>query len=361
MKGRKPAASRFRKAFMAAAAILTLSTGSVTLDNLPKDPATDTQTIVTFNIGAEDQYGYNISPVDQLWKHTLSMKSEDQMNAALLSAAAEADSWRTRALIEQGMDMVKYGDRAMVVAAGSGANDVVKVLLGADVSASAQNSAALIAAAEGNHTEVALTLIKAGANSAAQSSAALVAAAGHGNTVLVQAMLNDGARADAQNNAALMAAIIGGHTQVADALLDAQKTVMTTVPYAPPVYDFDQIGMSTFDYNNPFNHTPRVGPFSLGDNYGPPFYPDFSVRSTTVDAIDVNANNGEALYQAVFHNDTDMVRVLLQHGADVNARDGKIKQLANESRNTEMVRLLNGTTTAASTQFNLLWPNGFGP
>jgi ankyrin repeat protein len=361
MKGRKPAASRFRKAFMAAATILALGTGSVSLDNLPKDPATDTQTIVTFNIGAEDQYGYNISPIDQFWKHTLSMKSEAQMNAALLSAAAEADSWRTRALIEQGLDMAKYGDRALIVAAGNGANDVVKVLLAANVAAGAQNSAALIAAAEGNHTDVALTLIKAGASSSAQQSAALIAAAGHGNTVLVQAMLNDGAGADAQNNAALMAAIVGGHTQVADALLDAKKMVTMTVPYAPPVYDFDHLGMSTFDYNNPFDMTPRMGGFGPGDHYGPPFYPDFSLRSASVDAINVNANNGEALYQAVFHNNADMVRVLLQHGADVNARDGAIKQLANESRNIEMVNLLNGKTPTASTSFNLLWPNGFGP
>lgn len=361
MKGRKPATSRFRKAFMAAATILTLGTGSVTLDNLPKDPVTDTHTVVTFNIGTENQYGYNISPIDQFWKHTLSMKSEEQMNAALLSAAAEADSWRTRALIEQGMDMAKYGDRAMVVAAGNGANDVIKALLEANVSASGANSAALIAAAEGNHTEAALTLIKAGANSAAQSSAALIAAAGHGNTVLVQALLNDGAAADAQNNAALIAAVTGGHAPVADALLDAQKTVLTTVPYAPPVYDFDNIGMSAFDYNNPFHTTPRIGPFSLGDNYGPPLYPDFSYRTTTVDAVNVNANNGEALYQAVFHNDTEMVRVLLRHGADVSARDGAIKQLANESRNIEMVNLLNNRTPPASAQFNLLWPNGFGP
>lgn len=361
MKGRKPAASRFRKAFMAAAALVALGTGSISLDNLPKDPATDTQTIVTFNIGAEDQYGYNISPVDQFWKHTLSMKSEEQMNAALLSAAAEADSWRTRALIEQGMDMVKYGDRALVVAAGSGAHDVVKVLLEANVSASVQNSAALIAAAEGNHTEAALTLIKAGANSAAQSGAALIAAAGHGNTVLVQAMLNDGARADAQNNAALMAAIDGGHAQAADVLLNAQKTIMISVPHTPPVYDFDQIGMSTFNYNNPFHRMPHVGPFSFGDHYGAPFYPDASLRTASVDAINVNANNGAALYQAVFRNDAEMVRVLLQHGADANARNGAIKQLANESRNMEMVNLLNGKTPAAGMPFNLLWPNGFGP
>jgi len=361
MKGRKPEASRFRRAFMAAAAILALSTGSATLDNLPKDPATDTQTVVTFNIGTDSQYGYNISPIDQFWKHTLSMKSEEQMNAALLSAAAEADSWRTRALIEQGMDMVKYGDQAMIVAAGAGANDVVKVLLEANVSASGQNSAALIAAAEGNHTEAALTLIKAGASSAAQSSDALVAAAGHGNMLLVRALLNDGANADAQNNAALMAAVVGGHAQVADALLNAQKTVLTTVPYTPPVYDFDQLGMSAFDYHNPFSATPRLGPSALGDNYGPPHYPDFTWRSTTVDAINVNANNGAALYQAVFHNDADMVRVLLQHGADAGARDGAIKQLANESRNTEMVNLLNGKTPVAGAQFNLLWPNGFGP
>ena len=360
MKGRKPAASRLRKAFMAAAAMLALSTGTVTLDNLPKDPATDTQTISTFNIGAENQYGYNISPVDQLWKHTLSMKSEAQMNADLLAAAAEADSWRTRALIEKGLDMAKYGDRAMAVAAGNGAHDVVQVLLSAHVAADAQNSAALIAAAEGNHTEVALTLIKAGANSAAQNSAALIAAAGHGNTVLMRALLNDGAAADAQNNAALHAAVAGGHVQAADVLLSAQKTVLTAVPAAPPVYDFDHLGMTTFDYNNPFSATSRMGPFGPGD-VGLPSYADYRYYTTQANAVDVNANNGEALYQAVYRNDTAMARLLLQHGANADARGGAIKQLANESRNADMVNLLNGRAKSAGVSFDFLWPNGFGP
>lgn len=352
MKGRKPRPSRFRKAFMAAAAILTLSTGTVTLDNLPKDPVTDTQSVVTFNVGAEDQYGYNISPVDQFWKHTLSLKSEDQMNAALLSAAAEADSWRTRALIQQGLDMVKYGDRAMVVAAGAGGDDVIKALLEAGVSPS---SVALMAAAENNHTQAALTLLAAGANGAAESSTALISAAGHGNTTLVEALLADGARADAQNNAALMAAITGGHSGVADMLLSAEKTVM--VPMAPPpVYDFDHLGMSTFNYNNPLDRL--TGPFSLNapDAFGPPFYMDFRYDIQTVDAINVNANNGQALYEAVYRNDTDMVRTLMKHGADVDARDGAIKRLANESRNVEMVNLLNGKTPVASFHPNFMGP-----
>src|SRR5690606_20697490 len=156
-----------------------------------------------------------------------------------------------------------------------------------------QNSAALIAAVEGNHTAAALTLIKAGANGAAEFSTALVSAAGHGNTVLVQALLNDGARADTQNNAALMAAVIGGHNGVADMLLSAEKTVMVPVT-PPPVYDFDYLGMSTFDYNNPLDRYSSPFSFNTPDAFGPPFYMDFRYAPQTVDAVNVNANNGQA-------------------------------------------------------------------
>jgi len=356
MKGRKPGTSRFRKAFLAAATIFALGTGGTALDTLPKDAVTDTQSIVTFNIGTDQQYGYNISPIDQMWKHTLSMKSPEQQNNDLLAAAAEADSWRTRALIQQGLDMTKYGQQAMVVAAGNGGNDVIKALLEAGVKADGQNSLALLEAVRGNHTQTALDLLDAGAKAYGQDNAILISAATTGNVALVEALLDKGAPAFAKNNAALLAAVQNGHTAVADVLLSAEKTVV--IPVATSFFDFESLGV-TPPYNNPFNT--HVSPYSsytsFGDSFtyfpGDGFESGYTLGKTT--AIDVNANNGQALYEAVYRNDTAMVRTLMIHGADVDARDGDIKRLANESRNVEMVNLLNGKTV------NPAYPNFMGP
>ena len=356
MKGRKPGQSRFRKAFLAAATIFALGTGGTALDTLPKDAVTDTQSIVTFNIGTDQQYGYNISPVDQMWKHTLSMKSPEQQNNDLLTAAAEADSWRTRALIQQGLDMAKYGQQAMFVAADNGGNDVVKALLEAGVRADAQNSLALLNAVRGNHTQTALDLLDAGAKPYGQDNAILIAAATTGNVVLVEALLDKGAFAGVKNNAALLAAVQNGHTAVANVLLAAEKTVV--IPATPSFFDFESLG-TTPPYNSPFNT--HVSPYSsytsFGDSYtyypGIGFEMGYTLGKTA--AIDVNANNGQALYEAVYHNDAAMVRTLLAHGADADARDGAIKRLANESRNVEMVTLLKGKTAAPT------YPNFMGP
>jgi hypothetical protein len=357
MKGRKPGKSRFRKAFMAAATIFALGTGGTALDTLPKDAVTDTQSIVTFNIGTDQQYGYNISPIDQMWKHTLSMKSAEQQNNDLLTAAAEADSWRTRALIQQGLDMAKYGQQAMFVAADNGGNDVVKALLEAGVRADAQNSLALLNAVRGNHTQTALDLLDAGAKPYGQDNAILIAAATHGNAVLVEALLDKGAYAGAKNNAALLAAVQNGHTAVADVLLSAEKTVV--IPATPVYFDFGVTG-AVPAYKNPFNTqaTPFTTYTSFGDSYstyypGDGFEMGYTLGKAT--AIDVNANNGQALYEAVYHNDAAMVRTLLAHGADADARDGAIKRLANESRNVEMVNLLKGKAATPT------YPNFMGP
>lgn len=338
MKGRKPGISRFRRAFLVAAAAIGLTTGSVGIDNLPKDPVTDTH--ITFQTGSADQYGYNISPIDQMWKHTLAMKSEAQRDLDLLAAAQDGDSWRIRALVEHGINTETAGASALAAGAGAGHADVVDALLKAGVKADAQVNAALIAAAKNNHSMIALTLLENGAYAGARGSDALISAAENGNDVLVRALLARGADANAQDGMPLQAAIQGGHADVADALLSATRTAAVSIPTAP---DY-----SIWTGAQPFDH--HISPNRFGP---PPFFSPiddpFSMNFTLVErpVIDVNANNGQALYDAVYKNDIDMVRTLLKHGADANAKDGAIKQLANESRNTEMANLLNGKTPAA--------------
>lgn len=338
MKGRKPGISRFRRAFLVAAAALGITAGSTGLDNLPKDPMTDTH--ITFQTGTADQYGYNVSPIDQMWKHTLGMKSQTQLGADLLAAAQDGDSWRVRALVQQGIDTDVAGANALTAAAGAGHGDVVSVLLKADVKAGGQVNAALIAAAKNNHSAVALQLLEAGAYAGARGSDALISAAEHGNDPLARALIARGADPAAQSGLALQAAIDGGHADVADTLLSATKSV--AVPYAVPVDYSIWTGSRPFDSHISPN---RFGPPPFFSSYDDHYTTSFTTAERPV--LDVNANGTQALYDAVYKNDVAMARVLLKHGANADAQDGAIKQLANESRNTEMVNLLHGKTPAS--------------
>lgn len=308
MKGRKPGTSRIRRAFLVAAATLGLTVGGTGLDQLPKDPVTDTH--ITFQTGTPDAYGYNISPVDQMWKHTLGMKSQSARDADLTAAAKEGDSWRVTILTQHtGFDPYGAGAHALVAAAAAGHDDVVDVLLKSNVTAYAQHSAALIAAAENNHLPT------------------------------VQKLLAAGADAGAQDGAALMAAIEGGHAAVADALLSATRAVAVPLPYN------DNYGYGAsyraFDQHispNTFGPPPFFSPMDTGfDNYTLVQRP----------AIDVNAQQGQALYNAVSNNDVAMAHVLMKHGADADARGGAIKELAEAKGDVDMTRLLTGRTSAA--------------
>lgn len=338
MKGRKPGISRFRRAFLVAATAIGLTTGSVGIDNLPKDPVTDTH--ITFQTGSADQYGYNISPIDQMWKHTLVMKSDAQRDLDLLAAAQDGDSWRIRALAEHGINTEVAGARALAAGAGAGHADVVDALLKAGVKADAHVNAALVAAAKNNHAAIALTLLENGALASARGSDALISAAENGNDALARALIARGADANAQDGMALQAAIQGGHADVADTLLSATRTVAVSIPVAPDYSIWT--GAKPFDQHISPN---RFGPPPFFSPIDDPFNMNFTLAERPI--IDVNANNGQALYDAVYKNDIDMARVLMKHGADANAKDGAIKQLANESRNTAMVNLLNGNTPAA--------------
>jgi hypothetical protein len=341
MKGRKPGISRFRRAFLVAAAALGITAGSTGIDNLPKDPMTDTHTIVTYNIGSAEQYGYNISPIDQMWKHTLAMKSEARRDVELLAAAHDGDSWRIRALAEHGINTEVAGASALAAGAGAGHADVVDALLKAGVKADAQVNAALIAAAKNNHAAIALTLLENGAFAGARSSDALISAAENGNDPLVRALLSRGADANAQGGAALQAALQGGHADVADALLSVTRTVAVFTSPAPDPYSI-WTGGRPFDSHISPN---RFGPPPFFSGFDDGFHMNFTLVERPV--VDVNANNGQALYDAVYKNDLAMARVLMKHGANADAQGGAIKQLANESRNTAMVNLLNGNTPAA--------------
>lgn len=222
MKGRKPQASRFKRAFVVAAALLGLGTGAATLNTLPKDPVTDTQSITTIHKGQWNQKGINISPSDQIWKHTLSMKSEDARANDMVAAARNGDSWRVAALLENGVSpQSRTASEALWAASYHGQLDVVNVLLDKGVDPAAYDSEALLVSVRTGQTAVAYRLLDAGAQANAQSSDALVFAAYHGDNAMVQALLDKGADPTAQDKAALKLAQDSGYDDVATTIQNA--------------------------------------------------------------------------------------------------------------------------------------------
>lgn len=281
MKGRKPGKSRFRTAFMTAAAVLGIGAASTGIDQMPKHYATDTQKLTTFNIGMEDQYGYNISPADQLWKRTLALRSQEDRARDMVEAAANGDSWRVKALFEHGkVDVAQEGAAALLQASFLGHADVVSALLDGGVSANADNGAALVAAMRNSYNETARLL------------------------------LDHGADAGAQNNLAFLAAVNKGNLAGVQMLLEQKR--MVYIPVRHTAFD---------NWHNPMSSRYQVGSV-FGGTYGDFDFPMPQVMQ--VRAVNVNANDGQALHMAVRASDARMVQLLLSHGADPDARMGMI-------------------------------------
>lgn len=316
MTGRKPFKSRFRRAFLAVVAAVGMGTSGLVLDSLPKNPDTDTQKVSTFQTQS-GQKGYNISPSDQFWKHTLGLKTGDQKDDALVAAAKAGDSWRAQALFEHGTSATTpAAEQALAIAAYRGDADVVKVMLKNGVDAGARESLALRAASANGNVAVMQQLINAGANVAAKDNEALVLAVGSGNTAAVglilqqvqflpdedflasAAMSAPAADVNTGNGLPLELAVIGGNTAMAQLLIDNGANVNAK--------DGVALGLAVLEGNGAM------------------------VQALIDRGADVNAGNGTALTVAVELNDTYMAQLLMQNKADPDLRGGQIRQAASD-------------------------------
>lgn len=257
---RKPFGSRLRKAFIVAAAALGIGGSVVTLDNLPKNPQTDTQTVTSYNVGQYNQSGYNISPSDQLWKQTINMRSSYQNSVDIMNAAQAGDSWKIQALIDKGALNVNSQDgiEALATAAYWGHNDVVTVFLRNGADPTANDSQSLVAALQGGQMTIAERLMGYGAQASAQNNRGLMIAAETGNSYMAQSLILFGADATADNSAALKQAQANGFENVATVLKAAGATEAAPLP---------AFNSSYMLYGNNGSAT---GPFSIW-NYGGPF------------------------------------------------------------------------------------------
>ncbi|MEZ0260141.1 MAG: ankyrin repeat domain-containing protein [Alphaproteobacteria bacterium] len=263
---RKPFGSRLRKAFIAAVAVLGIGGGSViTLDNLPKNPQTDTQTVTSYNVGQYNQSGYNISPSDQLWKQTINMRSGYQNTVDAMNAAQTGDSWRVQALIDKGALKVNSQDGidALATAAYNGHNDVVSVFLRNGADPTANDSQSLLSALQGGQFTIAERLMGYGAQASAQNNRGLMIAVDMNYAYMAQLLIDNGADATANDSAAFKAAKAMGYDGVADVLKAAGATDGTEVA---PLPSFN------FNYTLFGNTGSATGPYSIW-NYGGPFGP----------------------------------------------------------------------------------------
>lgn len=259
---RKPFGSRLRRAFIVAAAALGIGGGAITLDNLPKNPETDTQNVTSYNVGQYNQSGYNISPSDQLWKQTINMRSSYANTVDVMNAAQAGDSWKMQALIDKGALKVNSQDSidALATAAYNGHNDVVTVLLRNGADPTANDSQALLAALQGGQMNIAERLMGYGAQATAQNSRGLMIAAETGDSYMAQTLILFGADATANDSAALKQAQANGFENVATVLKAAGATE------AAPLPAFNS------NYMLYGNNGPATGPYSIW-NYGGPFGP----------------------------------------------------------------------------------------
>jgi len=260
MAGRKPSGSRFKRAFIIAAAALGIGGGTIALDNLPKNPDTDTTAITTVGYGTEAA-GINISPSDQFWKHTLSFKSEEQRADEMQQAARTGDSWRVQALLDHGISpQSQTAIDAMTTAVFTGHNDVFLTLMKNGVDPTANNNDALVWAVRGGNVDAALRLMNYGADANAQDGLPLLVAALNNDEGMASILIGRGADASAQNSAALRMATDLGNTAVAD-ILTANGASLTPPP--PVVDNTGYLNNGGLNFSgDEFFGGQRIGPFS---------------------------------------------------------------------------------------------------
>ncbi len=341
MKGRKPFGSRVRKAFVIATAALGLGASTGIIESLDKNPVTDTQNVTTYHEGTSAQYGYNISPLDQMWKHTLQFRSEDQRIEDLLAAAGAGDSWRVQALIDHGINTGDEGVAALEAAIRGHHADVVGVLLEGGVSASADRSNTLIGAAILGDTRIAEMLLVRGADATAQDSMALRAAASDGNLPMVRMLVAAGADPGAMGSQALIDAASWGHAGVVEYLLTTTKTFRLSedgfdLVRVPDAEGFSLQGSTTFTYKAVDIHAFGDAALQAAVDGG---HEDVAKMLIAAGA-NVNVRNGEPLASAVFSGNQQLVSFMLMNGADINAGTGKALNMAVMIDDASMARLL---------------------
>jgi len=296
--GHKPQSSRLRRAFVAACTFLGAGIGSVGIEQLPKDPVTDTQKISTFREGTSEQFGFNISPVDQLWKASLSLRSEGDLFKDFYAAARQGDSWRIRAMIDH--------------APMSGLADpvVYKGLL--------QES--LVAAAMGGYSDVMALLLDQGADPNASRGEAILASIHKGGFDAVKLLVEHNGDPNIANGAPLWAAALVNDDKIGQLLIERGADPMAHGA-APIRYAAERENDGFFILLVVQAGGPDVQD-GLALRNAAQFGQDKAVWYLLSVGADPNIAGGQPLYNAVKSGNVKSVEKLLRYGANPNLTPG---------------------------------------
>jgi ankyrin repeat protein len=281
---------------------------------------------------------------------------------ALIIAAESAPDEVVKALLTHGVDVNAKDKAGMTALMSAKSSAAVKALLasGADAKGIYGVPALRVAAINGDH-EVFKALLARGADINAAKNDALVLAAEGGHTAMVNVLLARGAELnskDGYGRTALMTASQNGNMDVVKLLLDRNADVNsknsfgeTALIYASKGENIDVVkallarGAKVNDKNNT-NWTPLMVASMRGNNK--------ITKELLTHGADVNAKSQlgmTALMNAVDDGYVETVDILLSHGADVNAKNNfgwtalsmgqrKLKEKKEYDRYVQIIELL---------------------
>ncbi|KAJ7291186.1 ankyrin repeat-containing domain protein [Mycena rebaudengoi] len=190
------------------------------------------------------------------------------------------------------------------VAAAANLHGIVQYLLDGGVSPDSgqtQDDSPLCTASFYGHLQIAVLLLEAGANvnvDGGPTCSALEAASGGGHIDMVCLLLEKGADIQAGDDGALWRASMGGHTEVVQALLRKGANANVTNENGESLL----IAMSAEEYTQPEQHVNIA-------------------RLLLENGADIHARNNSVLQAASKRGYTEVVQLLLEHGANINTVD----------------------------------------
>ncbi len=327
MKRARPFKTRLRNAFMAVAGATMLGGTGVLTELLPKNPDTDTQ--IVMHRDTPEQYGINISFLDQIWKHTLGMRSQESQAQQLILAAKMADSWRVDAILQQQeISLSNEGVIALSYAAALGHADVVDVLLKKGVPVNGLDDLPFISAMNSARYGFATTFMTMARPSDAHIQDALIIAARDGSLSMLEKMIAAGASITAQDDAALVAAAQNGQAAMIERLFSERvtyKTYETIRVYLPP--PFADFGMEAGpndmpEWNGRFSDYPAYARMYrdevLYDEFNQPYRYQTIETEHVKSAVNPQAQGNLPLQLAAQGGHVEAMKALIKHGADIN-------------------------------------------
>ncbi len=347
MKRARPFKTRLRNAFMAVAGATMLGGTGVFTELLPKDPDTDTQ--IVMNRDTPEQYGINISIIDQIWKHTLGMRSEESQAQQLITAAKMADSWRVDAILQQQeVNLSNEGVIALSYAAALGHADVVDVLLKKGVPVNGLDDLPFISAMNSARYEFATTFMQMARPGDAHIQEALNIAARDGALPMLEKMIDAGASITAQDDVALVAAAQNGQTAIIERLFAEKvtyKTYETIRVYLPPPFIGFEDGIGPRDipeWNGRFSDYPAYSRTYRNDvqydEYNQPFKYHTTETEHIKTAVNPQAQDNLPLQLAAQGGHVEAMKVLIKNGANIN--DPQVMLNAVKGGNVETIKFI---------------------